>query len=106
MFPNPVQMRRLFFGGAAISAITFSPPTRRRLMPDESLSRDKHPPAIRGGDFKTLSGVLRGYLHQDFHLEYKNPQAAAQAYCRDATRQQVDRARNELQRFLDKTRTV
>ena len=55
---------------------------------------------INVSDYKTLANFLRGYLHQDFRLEYKTPVAALQAYRRDATPTEVANLKNELDRFL------
>lgn len=46
-------------------------------------------------DYPRLAEFFDGYLHEDFRDEYGSPAAATQAYCNDASHQQVLEAHHE-----------
>ncbi|HXM99074.1 MAG TPA: contact-dependent growth inhibition system immunity protein [Candidatus Dormibacteraeota bacterium] len=51
--------------------------------------------AFSAADYPRLTEFFDGYLHQEFRDEYGSPGAAAQAYCNDASHQQVVEAESE-----------
>jgi hypothetical protein len=89
-----------------ISGSTSSPPIRSQIVADNEMSGKKRRHAIRGEDFRALCAFVRGYLHQDFHSEYKTAKAAVHAYCREATHKEVDRLRIQFERFVAETQAM
>jgi hypothetical protein len=51
--------------------------------------------SFSAADYPRLAEFFDGYLHEDFREEYGSPAAAAQAYCNDASHQQVVEAHAE-----------
>ena len=50
-------------------------------------------------EYPSITAFVRGYLHQDAREEYGSPRSAAQQFCKDADRTQVEELRREWQRF-------
>jgi len=55
--------------------------------------------SVSVADYPRLAEFFNGYLHEDFRDEYGSPVAAAQAYCNDASHQEVVEAHNEWTRL-------
>lgn len=63
-------------------------------------------PTFGDSELNALRAFVGGYLHQDFVAEHKTPAAALNAYCREASRKEILELESDLDRFIDKTRTI
>jgi len=50
-------------------------------------------------EYPAIKAFVRGYLHQDAVAEYGSAQGAAEDFCHDADRNQLDRLRSEWDSF-------
>ncbi len=57
-------------------------------------------------EYPALRAFVRGYLHQDAMAEYGSARAAAQQFCRDADRKQIDELRRECRQFRAQHKTL
>jgi len=53
-------------------------------------------PGLRRDEFPALTTFVRGYLHEDFAEVHGSPQAAASAFCADATHSERSQLAQEL----------
>lgn len=71
-------------------------PSRRRAGPPPRTPNTVRAKCRR---LEALRAWLRGYLHEDFAVEYGDAAGAAEAFCRDATRAEACRLRSDWQAF-------
>jgi hypothetical protein len=50
-------------------------------------------------DFPALRDFLAGYLHEEYEAEHRTPQGAIDAFCRDATAEELRRLQDDAARF-------
>jgi hypothetical protein len=56
--------------------------------------------AHAGADYPALTQLLAGYYHQDWRVDHASPDAALQAFVRDASAETVAAASSEIDRLL------
>lgn len=74
-------------------------------MPDNAQGSSPEP-MFGDSDLKVLRAFVGGYLHQDFVSEHKTPATALNAYCREAGRREILELESDLDRFINKTRSI
>lgn len=74
-----------------------------------SEKRHHHPrpaPEITRGAFPILATFVRGYLHQDWELDYETPREARDEFLRDASQGERHEFRKECEIFHERTQRL